>query len=573
MFRFSVRPNRAHLIDWREWGEDAFEEARQQDKMVVLFIAAFWCGFCQRMDETALSDDETIALLNAFFIPIRVEESQRPDVDLRYNQDGWPTIAVLTPDGGHLFTVNYMDTDPFVDLLVKTVTQFQSDKEGLLAAATYPALATPPDDTEPQSLSPALVGEIAGMVEGMADQEHGGYGTHFKFLHTEANEFLLYLYETSGEATYLDHVTFTLDKMLQSLTFHSEDGGFYRYSSQPDWNEPHPEKLLEDQATLVGNFLHLYLLNGDSARRESAEGLIDYLNSTLLDQSGGAFFGCQDYVRPVEPTGADGGPAPMISVIDEYIYCDANARAAVALLDAWWVLGREDCRERAVRVLEVLWRELRAPERGMFHYSDGGPQAPGMLTDATAAGSAFLKAYSVLHDTDYLDRAKALAADIVRMHRSPDGGFFDISQKGPANLQVPIAELPQNAAAASFFVRLADLSGDANYREGAVWALKRFPGAHRQFGAFAAGFGQALGRLLTLPLVVTVNGPAGSPEVRALTRAAMTQLGHGDVVVKFQASPNGNSAWVDIEMGGRSYGPISDPAELTADGIRALEPR
>ncbi|MAF37311.1 MAG: hypothetical protein CL696_00245, partial [Chloroflexi bacterium] len=113
MFRFSVRPNRAHLIDWREWGEDAFEEARQQDKPVVLFITAFWCGFCQRMDENALSDNETIALLNAFFIPIRVEESQRPDVDLRYNQNGWPSIAILTPDGGHLFTVNYMGTDPF----------------------------------------------------------------------------------------------------------------------------------------------------------------------------------------------------------------------------------------------------------------------------------------------------------------------------------------------------------------------------------------------------------------------------------------------------------------------------
>ena len=99
MFRFSVRPNRAHLVNWREWGEDAFEEARQQNKLVVLYIAAFWCGFCQRMDETALSDDETIALLNAFFVPIRVEESQRPDVDLRYNQNGWPTISFLTPDG------------------------------------------------------------------------------------------------------------------------------------------------------------------------------------------------------------------------------------------------------------------------------------------------------------------------------------------------------------------------------------------------------------------------------------------------------------------------------------------
>ena len=165
MFRFSVRPNRAHLIDWREWGEDAFEEARQQDKLVVLFITAFWCGFCQRMDENALSDDETIALLNAFFIPIRVEESQRPDVDLRYNQNGWPSIAILTADGGHLFTVNYMGTDPFVDLLVRTVTQFQSDKDTLLQSATHPLLADSPQANDSQPLAAALVGEIAGMVE------------------------------------------------------------------------------------------------------------------------------------------------------------------------------------------------------------------------------------------------------------------------------------------------------------------------------------------------------------------------------------------------------------------------
>ena len=109
MFRFSVRSNQANLINWREWGTEAFEEAQQEGKLVALFITAFWCGFCQRMDETALSDDDVITLLNGFFVPIRVEESQRPDVDLRYNQNGWPTITVLTPDGSQLFTVNYMD--------------------------------------------------------------------------------------------------------------------------------------------------------------------------------------------------------------------------------------------------------------------------------------------------------------------------------------------------------------------------------------------------------------------------------------------------------------------------------
>ena len=92
-FRFSPRTNRAHLVQWREWGAAAFEEAARSDKLVALLITAFWCGVCQRLDETALSSDEVQLLLNAYFVPIRVEESRRPDVDLRYTHDGWPTLA------------------------------------------------------------------------------------------------------------------------------------------------------------------------------------------------------------------------------------------------------------------------------------------------------------------------------------------------------------------------------------------------------------------------------------------------------------------------------------------------
>jgi uncharacterized protein YyaL (SSP411 family) len=258
MFRFSPRANRAHLVKWREWSEEAFQEAEQQDKPVVVFLTAFWCGYCQRMDETSLSNDEVIALLNAFFIPIRVEESQRPDVDLRYNQDGWPTIAFLTPAADPLFSVNYTAPQPFIDLLVKLVDSYQRDRAAILETGVRNRAdaAARQSGESPAPLGAPIVTEIAGMVEGLADSTYGGYGTQFKFLHTEANDFLLYLCEVTGNTSYLDHVAFTLRKMQQSRTFDAVDGGFFRYSSKPDWQEPHPEKLLDDQAALLRNYLH-----------------------------------------------------------------------------------------------------------------------------------------------------------------------------------------------------------------------------------------------------------------------------------------------------------------------------
>jgi hypothetical protein len=575
MFRFSPRSNKAHQITWWEWGDAAFQAAQQQDKPVLLCLTAFWCGYCQRMDETSWSHDEVIALLNAFFIPIRVEESQRPDVDLRYNQNGWPTIVFLTPEGQPLLSVNYTAPEPFIQLLVRLVDAYQRDKGALLDAAIQQRTTTSASETQeaPAPLGAPIVAEIAGMIEGLADPLHGGYGTTMKYLHTEANEFLLYLFEVTGTPSYLEHVRLTLEKMRHSRIFDAKDGGFFRYSSKANWQEPHPEKLLDDQAALLRNYLHLYLLTDQAAWRETAEELIAYLDATLSTADQACFFGCQDYVRPeLSPAaGQTSGPLRLLSVIDEYVYCDANARAASAYLDAWWLLGGKECKTRARNILDTLWITMRVPDGGMYHYTNGAPHTPGLLLDSVMMGLALLDAYAICGDTLCLERARQLAEDIVRQHRNATGGFFDISRIGPASLQYPVAVLTQNATVAVFFVRLADLSGIIDYRKMAYWALKRFPNAHRRHEAFAAGFGHALSRLLTLPLVLTIRGTPGDPGVRALARAALTQLHHGDLVLRFHADHQHQPASAEVRLGNRLLGPIVDPAALQPELVTALD--
>ncbi|HLQ04212.1 MAG TPA: DUF255 domain-containing protein, partial [Verrucomicrobiae bacterium] len=96
-FRFSPRPNHAHEIKWREWGDAAFAEASAQSKPVLLAISAVWCHWCHVMDETSYSAAGNIEIINEQFVPIRVDNDERPDVNRRYNMGGWPTTAFLTP--------------------------------------------------------------------------------------------------------------------------------------------------------------------------------------------------------------------------------------------------------------------------------------------------------------------------------------------------------------------------------------------------------------------------------------------------------------------------------------------
>ncbi len=507
MFRFSARPNLAHQVRWREWGPEAFREAGEQGKPLALFLTAFWCGFCQRMDEGALSNPEATALLNAFFVPVRVEESQRPDVDLRYNQDGWPTVAFLTHEGDHLFSVNYMDPDPFVELLVRIVELHQQGELRLAGEAAPSGFPMRPDGEGSQPLAPALLYEIVGMLEGLADPLHGGFGSGFKFLHADANEFFLYMYQSTGEPQYLVHVLRTLAELRASPMYDSALGGFFRYSSKPDWSEPHREKLLYDQAALLRNYLHAYLLTGDLTCRENAEGLINFAELNLFHEESGAFWGCQDYVAVDDRARAGVTERPEVPVVDEYVYCDANAAIVSAYLDAWWLLGRPDCRQRAEQVLETLWQRFRAEDGRMLHYWDGnqdnGAQTPGLLVDEVETGLALLDAYAILGGDVYLSRAEELAGAITRWHRLPDGGFADISEIGPGRLSAAVAVMSQNARAALFFLRLSALAGNPQYRQAARGALERFPNAHSEHGAFAAMFGQAVGRALearSLPL-------------------------------------------------------------------------
>lgn len=535
MLRFSPRANRASLVRWREWGEAAFEEARSAEKPLLLCITAFWCGFCQRLDETTLSSEEVITLLNGLFVPVRVEESQRPDVDARYNVHGaWPALVFLTHEGEPFLSLNYTPPEDFVRLLVRIAHAYQADRAALLEGRAEPASGSEDRTEAPGPLGPHIVEEVAGMLEGLADTQHGGFGDAPKFLHTDALEFLLDRFQAAGEREALDHVLLTLDKLGTSALFDWKEGGFYRYASRRDWREPHPEKLLDDQAAVLRVCLRAFLLTEESRPREMAEGLIDYLQRVLARPDEPVFNGCQDYVLLSRAAGEGArGPLQRLSVIDDLVYCDANARAVSACLDAWWVLGRDDLRAQALAALDWLLTRLRTPQGGAFHYWDGSAHAPGLLQDAVRLGLACLDAFACSADPAWLEQARSLARYLKDYHRERDGALRDIARPGPGLLGRPLRLLAHNAIAAEFLLRLAALAGDRSYREQARGVLVVFPNQHRLHGAYAAGFGRAVAALFGRPRLIELSGRPGE-SLRRQAREALTSAGSPAAVLRFQ---------------------------------------
>jgi uncharacterized protein len=495
MLRFSPNPNLAHLVHWLEWERDAFRRAQEQNKPVMLFLSAFWCRYCQRIDEGAFSDRENMALLNAYFVALRVENAMRPDIDARYNLNGWPTIAFFTPAGELLAAVNYLGTDEFKELLLNVYMDYQEKK-------TENRVAKAPDDSEAvvarqAAREPAGVSaltEITNGIMALADRFHGGYGQGQKFIHAEANDFLLRRYEATKDAAYLDHVRLTLDRMRESPIYDDKDGGYFRTSSGADWVQPHREKLLGEQAGLLSNCLHALRFTQRREYARMAEEIIDYLDRTLFNPSSGAFFGCEDFLR--RETSADTSADEFFTIIDQCVYTDANAQAISAYLDAAAILGRADCKKRALSVVEFLWSHSRSAAEGMYHYYDGTPHMSGLLNDQAWMGAALVETHHASGEAVYLERARELAEFILARLRNSEGGYFDLGTGELGFLKFRLTAIEQNGAAAFFFLKLAQAGREPKYFEAAGWALRAFSGDFASCGIHAAPFGRALGEWL-----------------------------------------------------------------------------
>ena len=118
-------------IAWRAWSDEAFAEAREQDKPILLSLTAPWCQFCAAMDEQTYGNEAIAGYISENFVAVRVDSDKRPDVNARYTQGGWPSTCLLSPDGDILWGGTFVPADGFAQLLPQFLGEFKNNKQGL----------------------------------------------------------------------------------------------------------------------------------------------------------------------------------------------------------------------------------------------------------------------------------------------------------------------------------------------------------------------------------------------------------------------------------------------------------
>ena len=505
VFRFSPRPNQAHKIRWRAWGSVAFQEAIRLDKPIFLIISSPWCQWCHIMDETTLSEPSIITILNHDYIPIRVDSDLRPDVNQRYNQNGWPSVVLLTPEGEILWGGVYVPPKQMLYYLghirryysehrEEIAEQVQALRERRLTnvlAQALPRTGLRPLLAEERVALVDLPAEAGKVLRDLYDADYGGFAIHphLKFPHPEALELLLRLAK-NDQPDALEMVDYSLRQMRDGGLWDKEDGGFFRYSAASDWSTPHTEKMLEENAAM----LQLLLLAAQTSQKQEwydlARRLLLYINTTLWQQDTGVFSGSQSADEEYYEPGPYSRASRTVPQVDKTIYTAWNARMISSYLLAARVLRYESFAVMALRALDYLCQHMIHHDGSVYHYAiNKQAELPGQLADLVWMVRALLDAYERYERRPYLETA------ITLMHFAcqelldrQTGLFFEYPEDEEAVGRLLLREQPltENAIAAECLLRMAVYSKRQNLRDTALLVLSGCLGQYRRTGIHGA---------------------------------------------------------------------------------------
>ena len=486
-------------VDWRPWGPEALGEAAAEDKPIMLSVGYSACHWCHVMERESFEDDETAALINESFVPIKVDREERPDVDDLYmeavqgmtGQGGWPLTVFLDSDAVPFYGGTYFPPEPrqglpsFKQVLEATSGAYKNQREELREASgrireslSMSGQVGPSD----QAIDGSYMERAISGLQGNFDRANGGFGGAPKFPSASTLEFLL-----DRGAT--EPVVLTLDKMMHGGIYDQLGGGFARYSVDANWLVPHFEKMLYDNALLARLYLHGWQVMGEERWMRVCTETLDWAIREMCGPEGG-FYSALD----ADSEGEEGRfyvweEAEMREALsDSGIAADAIER----VLGYWGVSGAGNFEGK--NILHVPLgasakqpAELADARTALYAWRDRrvrpGLDDKRLLSWNALMIAALADAGAALGRQEYIDAASACARFIWESMRDSEGRLLRTWKGGEARLN---AYLEDHAYLLEGLLRLYEATLEVRWfdaaRETADAMIARF--ADDELGGF-----------------------------------------------------------------------------------------
>jgi hypothetical protein len=299
-------------VEWYPWGDEALAKAKNENKLIFLSVGYSTCYWCHVADRTIYSNPAIAALMNRWFVNIKVDREERPDLDRTYmlarqlltGSGGWPNNVFLTPNLKPFFAGSYFPPEDkegvngFPTILKLIHDDWEKNPSAIREAAdqVYAALSKVHEaDGKPASvlrIRPAdWLATARDQLLGERDRVHGGFdgGRGTKFPQPPVINLLLTDYRLNGTAESLQAAGDMLNAIALGGIHDHLGGGIHRYSTEPTWSVPHFEKMLYDNAQLVGLYADFYAITRQPLAREMAVDIAGYLARRMTAPEGGLF--------------------------------------------------------------------------------------------------------------------------------------------------------------------------------------------------------------------------------------------------------------------------------------------
>ena len=565
-------------VDWYEWGDEAFERARAEDKPLLVSVGYSSCHWCHVMAHESFESPTVAALMNELFVNVKVDREERPDVDAvtmeatvgMTGSGGWPTTVFMTPDARPFYAGTYFPPEsrhglPGFSEVLRAIARAWKERRddlelqaGRIDEAIRRAARKHPAPPDADLVEPLLLADAVNAIGRTFDRSFGGFGRAPKFPPSSTLELLL----RRGDEESLAMATATLDAMAAGGMYDVVGGGFHRYSVDERWLVPHFEKMLYDNALLASAYLHAWVVTGHERYRGVVERTLDYVVRELALPDGG-IASAQDadtdgvegltYTWTREEATEAGLPRGLLAPFehgrfvvrgeldpetreralaararrpqpfrDDKALASWNGLALAALAEAGYRLERRDWVDAARAVGEFLLGPLSA-EDGRLLRSRRGERSSGYayLDDYANVAHGLVELHVATGELRWLLEARRLALLAVDLFGDGEGGGFFLSPadgdpRVARTMDLQDSPTPSGSSMLAYVLtRVSRIWGD----DGLEARARSFFALVGPLAAQAPGFFAwalcGLDALLSPPREIAVVGSVDAPVARA----------------------------------------------------------